>query len=138
MDTDGALANSKEPRADDVTKGFLARMAERYQMATTWRTYLERLQASLYKERKKYKSLGGIVGASPQSSASDGGGGLKEYVLHFEKSHKSFGMIRENDNDEWEMLGRQVDCKPLKRLFHEKSNLVFQACSKIKFFSPVQ
>ncbi len=103
MDPDKVLAPSRQPRADDVTRNLLTRMADRYKMASEWIRELSKLQGYYRNEREKYKNLGGIVGASPQSSNSDGGGGgLKDYALHFEKAHKSFGVIRDTENDEWD------------------------------------
>ena len=82
-------------------------------MAEEWTQHLSRLQKHFRVERTMYKKVGGVVGASPQSSSSDGGGGLKEYALRFEKSHKSFGTVRENDNDEYddEDIGQAGDTK---------------------------
>ncbi|KAH7388839.1 hypothetical protein BKA66DRAFT_460930 [Pyrenochaeta sp. MPI-SDFR-AT-0127] len=97
MDPDGALTTRRLPRADDITRDFLTRMSVRFTMATDWSLELARVQRFLRDERKRYKIVGGEVGGSPQSATSDGGGGLKDYALHFETSHKSFGTILNKD-----------------------------------------
>jgi hypothetical protein len=49
-----------------------------------------------------YKSVGGVVGGSPQSSTGNDGSGLKDYAQLFETSHKSFGVLRDRDESEWD------------------------------------
>lgn len=102
MDPDGALTTKRQPRVDDITRDFLIRMSDRFPMAVDWRLELARVQRFLRDERKRYKIVGGEVGGSPQSSTSDGGGGLKDYALHFETSHKSFGTFLNKDATQWQ------------------------------------
>ena len=113
MDPDGALATNQQPKADVITGELLARMAERFKMADEWTKHLSRLHKHFDLERKIYLKDCSAIGASPQSSNSGGGGGFVHYVTHFEKSQKSFGTIRENDDDERD--DKEVDQVDAKR-----------------------
>ncbi|CAO2650530.1 Nn.00g018220.m01.CDS01 [Neocucurbitaria sp. VM-36] len=98
MDPDGALDTRPKPNAWDIANVFLGQMARRFSMARDWQLKLKDIYKYYQEERAKYKKAGGDVGGSPQSSTSDGGGGLKDYVQFFEKSHKEFGLTDDNIN----------------------------------------
>ncbi|KAJ4367446.1 hypothetical protein N0V83_007029 [Neocucurbitaria cava] len=98
MDPDSALDTRPKPNAWDIANVFLGQMARRFSMARDWQLKLKHVYKYYRDERAKYKKAGGDVGGSPQSSTSEGGGGLKDYVQLFEKSHKEFGTTDNNIN----------------------------------------
>jgi hypothetical protein len=101
MDPDSSLSLKREPRAHDIANGYLVRVLVRYAMARSWLLNLAEWQRYYRRQRFKYKELGGNVSDSPQSSTSDGGGGLTDYGEQFETMHKQFGEMTTMETSNW-------------------------------------
>ena len=98
-DLDKALETRGEDNAWDVVHSFLWRMASRFKMARGWMGYLKILRSKYDVLIREYKAVNGhLPGGSPQSTNSEGGGGLKDYA-EFEESHKAFGKMGLEGND---------------------------------------
>jgi hypothetical protein len=98
-DLDNALDTRGKDNAWDIVHSFLWRMASRFKMARGWMGYLKRLRFRYDDIIREYKAVNGhLPGASPQSTNSEGGGGLKDYA-EFEESHKAFGKMGLEGND---------------------------------------
>ncbi|KAF1837257.1 hypothetical protein BDW02DRAFT_519502 [Decorospora gaudefroyi] len=102
MDPNRVLSSRLEPRAHDVAFEFLIRIEPRFTMTRQWVKVLANWQRYYRDQRKKYKNVGGQVSDSPPKSSTGDGGGLKDYVLLFEKEHKQFGdTTTDDDNNHW-------------------------------------
>ena len=103
MDPDSVLSSRLSPRAHDIANGFLLRILRRFKMARSWLVQLAEWQRYYRREKKKYRELTGQIDDSPKSNSSDGiaSGGLKDYARFFEKSHKQFGDISNDNNSQW-------------------------------------
>ncbi|KAF2856098.1 hypothetical protein T440DRAFT_485244 [Plenodomus tracheiphilus IPT5] len=102
MDPDRNLSSRRQPRAHDVAHKYLGTILERFPMAVSWVKQLASWQRYYRDTRARYKESGGKVGDSPQSSTSDtGGGGLKDYLDFFEKTHKEFGDMNAKHDRQW-------------------------------------
>ncbi|CAN9190334.1 unnamed protein product [Alternaria alternata] len=103
MDPDSVLSSRLSPRAHDIANGFLLRILRRFKMARSWLVQLAEWQRYYRREKKKYRELTGQIDDSPKSNSSDGiaSGGLKDYAQFFEKSHKQFGDISNDNNSQW-------------------------------------
>ncbi|KAI8936508.1 hypothetical protein NX059_006913 [Plenodomus lindquistii] len=112
MDPDQTLSSRTQPRAHDVAHDYLLAILKHFAMAKSWIMYLAAWQRFYRDTRVKYKSVGGDAGDSPLSSASDGGG-LKDYVEHFEQNHKQYGSMEPN-RDPW--TERDQDIKDARTL----------------------
>jgi hypothetical protein len=119
MDPDSSLSLKREPRAHDIANGYLVRILVRYAMARSWLLTLAKWQRYYRKKRNEYKELGGNVGDSPQSSTSDGGGGLKDYAEQFETAHKQFGEMTIMETSNWASKDKDLADSRLPR--HEDS-----------------
>lgn len=117
MDPDGALDTRPKPNAWDIANLFLGQMGRRFTMARDWQQKLKTVYKYYQDERAKYKKAGGDVGGSPQSSTSEGGGGLKDYVQFFEKSHKEFGL----NDDNLQIDDKDVDMTDVKLQHDDES-----------------
>jgi hypothetical protein len=103
MDPDGVLSSRLNPRAHDIANGFLLRILSRFKMARSWLSQLAEWQRYYRREKKKYRELSGQIDDSPKSNSSDGiaSGGLKDYAQLFERTHKQFGDIANDNNSQW-------------------------------------
>jgi hypothetical protein len=103
MDPDHVLSSRIDPRAHDIANGFLLRILSRFKMARSWLSQLAEWQRYYRREKKKYRELSGQIDDSPKSNSSDGtaSGGLKDYAQLFERTHKQFGDISNDDNSQW-------------------------------------
>jgi hypothetical protein len=101
MDPDGLLTSNRKPKAHDVANEFLVSMLHRFKMAKFWILEIARWQIDYRDHKRSYKEVGGQVSDSPKSSTSDGGGGLKDYSLLFEESHKQFGSLNTHEENHW-------------------------------------
>lgn len=102
MDPARSLSSRRRPRAHDVAHNYLETILERFSMGASWVKQLASWQRYYRTTRERYKESGGKVGDSPQSSTSDSsGGGLKDYLELFEKTHKEFGNIHAKHDGSW-------------------------------------
>lgn len=102
MDPARTLSSRRQPRAHDVAHKYLGTILERFPMAVSWVKQLASWQRYYRDTRARYKESGGKVGDSPQSSTSDtSGGGLKDYLDFFEKTHKEFGNMNAKHDGQW-------------------------------------
>lgn len=111
MDPTRALDSRLEPNAWDITNQVIDSMKQKFRIANVWSIELGRVKAYYTRKRKEFKNAGG----SPDSTASDNGGGLTEYSMHFEEPHKEFGSLRHQKTDL-----TQPNDKPYSKLEHEE------------------
>lgn len=113
MDPSRALDSRLEPSAWDITNQVMDSMKVKFRMANLWSIELARVRAHYARKRKEYKNAGG----SPDSTASDNGGGLKEYSELLEAPHKQFGSLQ---HDKLDLT--QPNDKPYSKLEHEEDS----------------
>lgn len=89
MDPSNALRSKLDPSAWDITNQVLRSMSRKFRLANEYSVDLARVASRYTESWKRWR----IAGGSPQSTSSDGDGGLHEYATSFETPHKQFGSL---------------------------------------------
>lgn len=85
----------------------------KFRLCNVWSIELARVKTFYTNKRRAWK----VAGGSPDSNASDNGGGLQIYSDLFETKHKEFGSLRHDE----EQLAQPND-KPYNKLEHEEES----------------
>ena len=88
-------------------------MKLKFRIANIWSIGLADVKAFYTRKRRQWK----VAGGSPDSNASDNGGGLQIYSELFETKHKEFGSLRHDKEDL-----TQPNDKPYNKLEHEEES----------------
>lgn len=89
MDPSNALSSKLEPNAWDIANQVLHSMSRKFKLAKGYSVDLAKVANRYTESCRGWK----VAGGSPQSTASDGDGGLHEYATLFETTHKQFGSL---------------------------------------------
>lgn len=89
MDPSNALSSKFEPNAWDIANQVLHSMSRKFKLAKGYSVDLAKVSNRYTESCRGWK----VAGGSPQSTVSDGDGGLHEYATLFETTHKQFGSL---------------------------------------------